>query len=100
MPSTVFQCELQLKLELTIHILRNTSSLWLKSRLKYSCMSYMINLILNKLKFPKKIFFSLTIHYEHRHRACNIFARTYYELWLQEENVGQEIMIEDLTVSI
>lgn len=34
-----------------------------------------------------------------RHRACNIFARTYYELWLQEENVGQEIMIEDLTVS-
>lgn len=35
-----------------------------------------------------------------RHRACNIFARTYYELWLQEENVGQEIMIEDLTVCI
>lgn len=33
-----------------------------------------------------------------RHRACNIFARTYYELWLQEENVGQEVMIEDLTV--
>lgn len=33
-----------------------------------------------------------------RHRVCNIFARTYYELWLQEENVGQEIMIEDLTV--
>ncbi|XP_017836906.1 ryanodine receptor isoform X16 [Drosophila busckii] len=34
-----------------------------------------------------------------RHRACNIFARTYYEQWLQEENVGQEIMIEDLTQS-
>lgn len=33
-----------------------------------------------------------------RHRAINIFARTYYELWLQEENVGQEVMIEDLTV--
>ncbi|XP_067629186.1 ryanodine receptor isoform X11 [Eurosta solidaginis] len=32
-----------------------------------------------------------------RHRACNIFARSYYEQWLQEENVGQEIMIEDLT---
>ncbi|XP_017866965.1 PREDICTED: ryanodine receptor isoform X11 [Drosophila arizonae] len=32
-----------------------------------------------------------------RHRACNIFARTYYEQWLQEENVGQEVMIEDLT---
>ncbi|XP_043283357.1 ryanodine receptor isoform X10 [Venturia canescens] len=34
-----------------------------------------------------------------RHRAINIFARTYYELWLQDENVGQEIMIEDLTQS-
>jgi len=33
-----------------------------------------------------------------RHRAINIFARTYYELWLQDENVGQEVMIEDLTV--
>lgn len=35
---------------------------------------------------------------KNRHRACNIFARTYYELWLQEENIGQEVMIEDLTV--
>ncbi|XP_055693636.1 ryanodine receptor [Lutzomyia longipalpis] len=34
-----------------------------------------------------------------RHRACNIFARTYHELWLQDENAGQEIMIEDLTQS-
>ncbi|XP_063236802.1 ryanodine receptor isoform X2 [Bacillus rossius redtenbacheri] len=34
-----------------------------------------------------------------RHRAINIFARTYYELWLQDENVGQEVMIEDLTQS-
>lgn len=34
----------------------------------------------------------------HRHRACNIFAKTYKDLWLQEENVGQEVMIEDLTV--
>lgn len=34
-----------------------------------------------------------------RHRACNIFARTYYEQWLEEENVGQEVMIEDLTQS-
>ncbi|KQS70844.1 uncharacterized protein Dere_GG23389, isoform L [Drosophila erecta] len=32
-----------------------------------------------------------------RHRACNIFARTYHEQWLQEENVGQEVMVEDLT---
>lgn len=35
-----------------------------------------------------------------RHRACNIFAKTYKDLWLQEENVGQEIMIEDLTVNM
>lgn len=34
-----------------------------------------------------------------RHRAINIFVRAYHELWLQEENVGQEIMIEDLTQS-
>lgn len=34
-----------------------------------------------------------------RHRAINIFARTYHELWLQDENVGQEVMIEDLTQS-
>lgn len=34
---------------------------------------------------------------KNRHRACNIFARTYHEEWLQEENVGQEVMIEDLT---
>ncbi|KAI5742923.1 hypothetical protein M8J77_012710 [Diaphorina citri] len=34
-----------------------------------------------------------------RHRSVNIFARSYYELWLQEENVGQEVMIEDLTQS-
>lgn len=30
----------------------------------------------------------------------NIFLRSYYELWLQEENVGQEVMIEDLTVRV
>uniref|UniRef100_A0A336KLC6 CSON012070 protein n=1 Tax=Culicoides sonorensis TaxID=179676 RepID=A0A336KLC6_CULSO len=34
-----------------------------------------------------------------RHKACNIFARTYCDLWLEEENLGQEIMIEDLTQS-
>ncbi|XP_050093132.1 ryanodine receptor isoform X16 [Anopheles aquasalis] len=32
-----------------------------------------------------------------RHRACNIFGRSYSELWLEDENVGQEVMIEDLT---
>jgi hypothetical protein len=35
----------------------------------------------------------------YRHRAINIFIRSYYELWLQDENVGQEVMIEDLTQS-
>lgn len=35
----------------------------------------------------------------YRHRAINIFIRTYHELWLQDENVGQEVMIEDLTQS-
>ncbi|KOB76511.1 Ryanodine receptor 44F, partial [Operophtera brumata] len=38
-------------------------------------------------------------HYLYGHRAINIFARTYYELWLEEENIGQEVMIEDLTQS-
>ncbi|XP_043499298.1 ryanodine receptor isoform X4 [Polistes fuscatus] len=40
-----------------------------------------------------------SLHSLPRHRAINIFARTYYELWLQDENVGQEVMIEDLTQS-
>ena len=40
------------------------------------------------------VFFFLT-----RHRVINIFLRTYRELWLADENVGQEIIIEDLTVS-
>ncbi|PSN30490.1 Ryanodine receptor [Blattella germanica] len=34
-----------------------------------------------------------------RHRAINIFIRTYHEMWLQDENVGQEVMIEHLTQS-
>ncbi|XP_055904493.1 ryanodine receptor isoform X5 [Eupeodes corollae] len=38
-----------------------------------------------------------SLHSLPRHRACNIFARTYHEQWLQEENSGQEVMIEDLT---
>ncbi|XP_039761395.1 ryanodine receptor isoform X13 [Pararge aegeria] len=40
-----------------------------------------------------------SLHSLPRHRVCNIFARTYYELWLEEENIGQEVMIEDLTQS-
>lgn len=35
----------------------------------------------------------------YRHRAINIFIRTYRDNWLQDENVGQEVMIEDLTQS-
>lgn len=58
---------------------------------------YLIN-IENSVKIKEEKL--ITIIYSLRHRACNIFARTYFELWLQEENVGQEIMIEDLTVSI
>ncbi|XP_023317849.1 ryanodine receptor isoform X1 [Trichogramma pretiosum] len=42
-------------------------------------------------------FRQLSLHSLPRHRAINIFVRTYYELWLQDENVGQEVMIEDLT---
>lgn len=38
--------------------------------------------------------------FNYRHRAVNIFVRSFYELWLQDENIGQEIMIEDLTVSL
>ena len=38
-----------------------------------------------------------SLHSLPKHRAINIFVRSYHELWLQDENVGQEIMIEDLT---
>ncbi|KAK7790956.1 hypothetical protein R5R35_007854 [Gryllus longicercus] len=41
----------------------------------------------------------LPLHSLPRHRAINIFIRSYYEMWLEEENVGQEVMIEDLTQS-
>lgn len=40
-----------------------------------------------------------SLHSLPRHRSINIFIRSFCELWLQEENVGQEIMIEDLTQS-
>lgn len=43
---------------------------------------------------------TVSIDLPFRHRACNIFAKTFYEMWLQEENTGQEVVIEDLTVSI
>ncbi|XP_065200353.1 ryanodine receptor [Planococcus citri] len=44
-------------------------------------------------------FRQLSLHALPRHRVVNIFLRSYHELWLQEENVGQEVMIEDLTLS-
>lgn len=34
-----------------------------------------------------------------RHRAVNLFLQTYSTVWLDEENTGQEVLIEDLTVS-
>ncbi|CAH0546152.1 unnamed protein product [Brassicogethes aeneus] len=40
-----------------------------------------------------------SLHSLPRHRAINIFIRTYRDLWLQDENIGQEVMIEDLTQS-
>lgn len=54
------------------------------------------SLIVNLLR--KKLINIVIKTYSFRHRGINIFARTYYELWLQDENVGQEVMIEDLTV--
>merc|ERR1711915_885561 len=35
----------------------------------------------------------------YRHRAVNLFLRTYKDLWLSDENIGQEGVIEDLTMS-
>ena len=34
-----------------------------------------------------------------RHVAVNLFLRTYRELWLDDENSGQELLIDHLTVS-
>ncbi|XP_055318049.1 ryanodine receptor isoform X5 [Sitodiplosis mosellana] len=42
-------------------------------------------------------FRQIPIHLLPRHRGCNIFARTYYESWLQDENIGQEMLIDVLT---
>ena len=40
-----------------------------------------------------------SLHQLKRHRAINIFLSTYKEIWLSEENVGQEKLVEDLTES-
>ncbi|KAK3867881.1 hypothetical protein Pcinc_026695, partial [Petrolisthes cinctipes] len=40
-----------------------------------------------------------SLHMMPRHRAVNLFLRTYREYWLADENVGQEVVIQDLTQS-
>ena len=40
-----------------------------------------------------------SLHSLPRHSAINLFLRTYRELWLSDENVGQEVLIDHLTVS-
>ena len=35
-----------------------------------------------------------------RHIAINLFLRTYRELWLDDENSGQEVLIDHLTVCV
>ena len=48
------------------------------------------NLLINTYAYPLPL---------PRHRGINLFLRTYREVWLGDENVGQEAMIEHLTVS-
>ncbi|XP_035212318.1 ryanodine receptor-like isoform X2 [Stegodyphus dumicola] len=40
-----------------------------------------------------------SLHSLPRHRAINIFLQIYKEMWLEEENTGQEQLIENLTQS-
>ncbi len=40
-----------------------------------------------------------SLHSLPRHAAINLFVRTYRESWLQDENNGQEVLIDHLTVS-
>ncbi|XP_064490365.1 ryanodine receptor-like isoform X2 [Ornithodoros turicata] len=42
---------------------------------------------------------SVPLYNVHRHRAINIFLHIYKEMWLEEENAGQEQLIEDLTTT-
>ena len=41
-----------------------------------------------------------SLHSLPRHVAVNLFLRTFRELWLEDENSGQEVLIDHLTVSI
>ncbi|CAG0880143.1 unnamed protein product [Darwinula stevensoni] len=40
-----------------------------------------------------------SLHSLPTHRAINLFLRSYAGLWLEDENVGQEVVIEDLTMT-
>ncbi|KAK2706501.1 hypothetical protein QYM36_016513 [Artemia franciscana] len=40
-----------------------------------------------------------SLHSLPRHRAINIFVKTYHDFWLECENIGHEVIIEDLTMS-
>ncbi|XP_043197981.1 ryanodine receptor-like isoform X5 [Amphibalanus amphitrite] len=40
-----------------------------------------------------------SLHQMTRHRAVNLFLQTYSNVWLSDENSGQEVLIEDLTQS-
>ena len=40
-----------------------------------------------------------SLHSLPRHSAINLFLRTYRELWLSDENVGQEVLIDHLTMT-
>ncbi|CAN7995814.1 unnamed protein product [Ixodes hexagonus] len=41
----------------------------------------------------------ISLHSLPRHRAINIFLKIYKDLWLEEENVGQEELIDHLTTT-
>ena len=40
-----------------------------------------------------------SLHSLPRHSAINLFLRTYREMWLSDENVGQEVLIDHLTMT-
>ena len=63
-----------------------------------------------KNEFPKTVsiqrkraviacFRQTSLHSLPRHVAVNLFLRTFRELWLEDENSGQEVLIDHLTVS-
>ncbi|XP_055904504.1 ryanodine receptor isoform X15 [Eupeodes corollae] len=71
--------------------------LHMASRFKSRSNSWISKLSLARRQAAMRCLRAKHLYRLSRHRACNIFARTYHEQWLQEENSGQEVMIEDLT---